>query len=78
MELKGLTPEQMAMCDEIWACETQEDIMSWFDQLEDGEKFEAWSLIQLMTIEQLDMETSHMQLSEMIESEQIISKLKGQ
>jgi hypothetical protein len=78
MELKGLTPEQMSMCDMIWACETQEDIMDWFYQLEDIEKFEAWSLIQLMTIEQLDMETSHMQLSEMIEAEQIISKLKGQ
>jgi hypothetical protein len=78
MELKGLTTEQMIMCDQIWACETQEDIMDWFYQLEDGEKFEAWSLIQLMTIEQLDLETSHMQLSEMTEAQQIISELKGQ
>jgi hypothetical protein len=78
MQLHGLTLEQMIMCDQIWACNTQADILAWFDQLEDGEKFQAWSLIQLMTIEQLDTATEHMQASDMILAEEIISQIKGQ
>ena len=56
IELKGLTPLQVELCDKIWSMETQEEIMAWFDTLPQRMKIQAHAMIYMIMAELLDQE----------------------
>jgi hypothetical protein len=56
IELQGLTPLQVELCDKIWSMETQEEIMVWFDTLPHRMKIQAHAMIYMIMAELLDQE----------------------
>lgn len=54
--INNLTPEQVALLDEMWACETYEEYTMFLDCLTDEDRTEAENLQRLLLIEVLDEE----------------------
>ena len=49
IEIKNLTPEQVEMLDAMWACESAEEYLDWYNLL-DAEDQEQADLLQRMII----------------------------
>lgn len=56
IQLQGLTPLQVELCDKIWSMDSQEEIMAWFDTLPYRMKIQAHAMIQMIMAELLDQE----------------------
>jgi hypothetical protein len=56
IQLQGLTPLQVELCDKIWSMETQDEIMAWFDTLPHRMKIQAHAMIYMIMAELLDQE----------------------
>lgn len=54
--IRNLTPEQVALLDEMWACETYEEYTMFLDCLTDEDRAEAENLQRLLLLEMLDEE----------------------
>ena len=50
IELQGLTPKQMALCDIMWAIETREGVESFISTLPARDQLECRTLIELMQL----------------------------
>ena len=50
IELSGLTPKQMALCDIMWAIETREGVESFISTLPKRDQLECRTLIELMQL----------------------------
>lgn len=59
MKLDKLTPEQVTLCDRLWACDTAEDVIEMFKTLTPAQRFEAASLQKLMVFEHLDSQVNN-------------------
>ncbi len=51
MRIDGLTEEQCKMLDTMWLCDTNEQLVSWFQQLNEKELEMALTLHQLLVDE---------------------------
>ena len=60
MQISGLTPNQVAMLDEMWACDTLEDFEEFLETLDPAERLEALSLQRLVLMEALDEHVAKM------------------
>jgi hypothetical protein len=56
IQLQGLTPLQVKLCDKIWSMDTQEEIVAWFDTLPYRMKIQAHAMIYMIMAELLDQE----------------------
>lgn len=56
--INNLTPNQVALLDEMWACETFEEYQTFLDCLDSTDRAEAENLQRLLLIEILDEEMS--------------------
>jgi RNase P/RNase MRP subunit p30 len=54
IELLGLTPKQMALCDIMWAIETREGVESFISTLPARDQLECRTLIELMQLAFVD------------------------
>ena len=54
--INNLTPNQVALLDEMWACETYEEYANFLDCLDSTDRLEAENLQRLLLIEILDEE----------------------
>jgi len=48
MQIEGLTPLQRELADQIWACESQEDVLALFDSLPKRLKVQAYVVYQMI------------------------------
>ena len=61
MEIYGLTETQVALLDEMWACDTMEEFEEFLETLDPQERAEALRLQRLVLIESLDEHVAKMQ-----------------
>ena len=61
MEIHGLTETQMALLDEMWACDTLAEFEEFLECLDPCERAEALRLQRLVLLEALDEEIAKMQ-----------------
>lgn len=54
MEINGLTEHQVALLDEMWACDTMEEFEEFLDTLDPEERAEAERLQRIVLLEALD------------------------
>jgi hypothetical protein len=52
--IKGLTPNQVALLDEMWACDSYEEFTTFMECLDAEDRAEAERLQRLLLIEMLD------------------------
>jgi hypothetical protein len=64
IEINGLTPYQVALLDEMWACDTMEDFNEFIESLDDADQHEAERLQRLVLIEAMDNLVAEMPLTE--------------
>jgi len=74
MQLHGLTPKQIKMCDTIWALNTEQELMEWFYSLPDSQKFDAHALINLMFFEEIDHVIERQSADDMHEARELLSQ----
>lgn len=74
MQLHGLTARQIEICNKLWGMETEDEVMEWFDTLPQNLKFEAHLMLSLIILEQIDKTINQMNQSEMIDSQEVLSK----
>lgn len=73
MKLTGLTPEQVSLCDRLWACDTAAEVIEMFKTLTPQQRREAASLQQLLIIEHLDSQVNN--FSDCKQAANILTKL---
>ncbi len=56
IQLQGLTPLQVELCDKIWGMDSQEEILAWFNSLPRSLQIPAYAMLQMITAELLDQE----------------------
>jgi hypothetical protein len=64
ISINGLTETQVAMLDEMWACDTMEDFDEFLETLEPNEQAEALCLQRLVLIEAMDELVAEMPLTD--------------
>lgn len=56
IQLEGLTPLQVELCDKIWGMDSQEEILAWFNTLPRSLQIQAYAMLMMITAELLDQE----------------------
>lgn len=56
IQLQGLTPLQVELCDKIWGMDNQEEILAWFNTLPRSLQIQAYAMLMMITAELLDQE----------------------
>ena len=54
IEIKNLTPEQVEMLDVMWACESSEEFLDWYNLLDDQQQAMADILQRLVILETME------------------------
>lgn len=72
VNLHGLTPIQVHLCDQIWNLDTTEQLTSWFNSLPDTLVHDACCMMNMIVVELLD-QTIDLDLTE---ANQVISQIK--
>ena len=54
IQINGLTDTQVALLDEMWACDTMEELDEFLDTLHPSDRQQAMQLQRMMLIEALD------------------------
>ena len=62
--INGLSEHQVALLDEMWACETMEDLDEFMETLDSADRAEAERLQRLVLLAQLDEHVAQMPLTE--------------
>lgn len=55
IKIDNLTRSQCEMLDTIWNCVTQDDFLSWYENLDDQDQTQADTLMRLLAIETIDL-----------------------
>jgi hypothetical protein len=71
IELHNLTPRQHQLADQIWACDTQQDVDDLLLQLPPADRADAKGLIELMILESQEAELDRYYA----QAQQVLSKL---
>jgi hypothetical protein len=64
ISINGLTPDQVALLDEMWACDTMEDFDEFLETLEPSEQAEAMRLQRMVLLAEMDNLVAQMPLTE--------------
>jgi hypothetical protein len=64
IEINGLTPYQVALLDEMWACDTMEDFDEFLETLDPADCAEAMRLQRLVLLAEMDNLVAKMPLTE--------------
>ena len=56
IQIQGLTPLQVEICDKIWGMQSQEEIIEWFNTLPRSLQITAHAMLNLIIAEMLDQE----------------------
>lgn len=55
IKIDNLTQAQCRMLDIIWRCVTQDDFLSWYENLDDQDQTQADTLMRLLAYETIDL-----------------------
>ena len=64
IEINGLNPYQVALLDEMWACESMEDFDEFMETLDAEDQQEAYRLQRMVLLAELDNLVAKMPLTE--------------
>jgi hypothetical protein len=64
IEINGLTPYQVALLDEMWACDTLEDFEEFMEALDPEDRAQALRLQRMILLAELDNVVAEMPLTE--------------
>lgn len=64
IEINGLTQAQVAMLDEMWACDTYEEFEQWLDTLTPHGRAQALRLQNMLILAELDQQIARDPLTE--------------
>ena len=64
IQLNGLTDTQVALLDEMWACDSMEELDEFLETLSASDQLEAECLQRLILLAQLDEDVAQMPLTE--------------
>ena len=64
IEINGLTPYQVALLDEMWACDTWQDFEEFLEALDSDDRMEALNLQRMILLAELDEHVAEMPLTE--------------
>ena len=64
IQINGLTDTQVALLDEMWACDSMEELEEFLETLTAGDQLEAECLQRLVLLAQLDEHVAQMPLTE--------------
>ena len=64
ISINGLTPKQVALLDEMWACDTWEDFEEFMESLDPQDRVEAGRLQRMVLLAELDEVVAQMPLKE--------------
>ena len=64
IQINGLTDTQVALLDEMWACDTMEELDEFLETLTASDQLEAECLQRLVLLAQLDEHVAQMPLTE--------------
>jgi hypothetical protein len=64
IQINGLTPYQVSLLDEMWACDTLEDFEEFMEALDPEDRGEALRLQRMILLAELDEVVAQMPLKE--------------
>ena len=64
IEINGLTPYQVSLLDEMWACDTFEDFEEFLEALDPEDRAQALRLQRMILLAELDEHVAKMPLTE--------------
>ena len=64
IEINGLTAYQVALLDEMWACDTWQEFEEFMEALDPADRKEALKLQRMILLEELDAVVAEMPLKE--------------
>jgi len=73
IEIHGLSKRQREIADMIWNLQTTDEVVEWFDSLDNKTLFEAYVVHQMICLECLDTEP----LGRMKEARALIKRIKA-
>ncbi len=71
--INGLSEHQVALLDEMWACETMEDLDEFMETLDSADRAEAERLQRMILLAELDNIVAEMPLTE---ARQVLDKFR--
>ena len=71
--INGLSEHQVALLDEMWACETMEDLDEFIETLDSADRAEAERLQRMILLAELDNIVAEMPLTE---ARQVLDKFR--
>ena len=64
IQINGLTQHQVALLDEMWACDSIEDFDEFLETLDSADRLEAYRLQRMILLAELDDHVAKMPLTE--------------
>ena len=64
IQINGLTPYQVSLLDEMWACDSMEDFEEFLEALDPEDRAEALRLQRMILLAELDEVVAQMPLTE--------------
>jgi predicted N-acyltransferase len=64
IQINGLTPYQVSLLDEMWACDTWQDFEEFLEALDSDDRREALKLQRMILLAELDEVVAQMPLTE--------------
>jgi len=64
LEIRGLTDTQVALLDEMWACDSMEELNEFLETLDPSDRLQAIRLQYLVLLAELDEHVAKMPLDE--------------
>ena len=72
IQIHGLNLAQRKMCDKIWSMDGTEELMEWFDSLTMTQKFQAYCMIELISLEVMEQD----ELGDMKQARSLINRIR--
>lgn len=74
MQIHGLSPLQIEICDQLWRMQTSQEIVTWFDALPRSIKPTALAMIMMMNIQAID----EAEITDFTEANELINRIQAQ
>ena len=73
MQIHGLSPLQIEICDQLWKMQTSQEIVTWFDALPKSIKPTALAMIMMFNIEAIE----EVGITDFTEANELIDRVKA-
>ena len=74
MQIHGLSPLEIEICDRLWQMQTSEEIVAWFDALPRSIKPTALAMIMMINIQAIDEN----EITDFTEANELINRIQAQ